>query len=206
MKVLELFSGTGSVGNACREFGFDVISLERDMEADIRMGIIDWDYTAFPSKYFDFIWASPPCTEYSIAKTIGTRDIEGSNRIVARTMEIIRYFDPRYWILENPQSGKLKDQTVVSELAFDDIDYCKYGFPYRKRTRLWNNIDCWTPRPLCCKDCGSMTEDRKRHKETAQRGPRRVGGVLLNESQGQITLYRVPNELIAEILLSITQT
>ena len=126
MKVLELFSGTGSVGNACREFGFEVISLDRDMEADIKTDIIDWFYTVFPPKYFDIIWASPPCcTEYSIAKTRGTRDIEGSNRVVAKTMEIIKYFDPRYWIMENPQSGKLKDQTVVSQLAFDDIDYCK---------------------------------------------------------------------------------
>ncbi len=206
MKVLELFSGTGSVGNACREFGFEVISLDRDMEADIKADIMDWDYTVFPPKHFDLVWASPPCTEYSIAKTRGVKDIEGSNRVVARTMEIIRYFDPRYWVMENPQSGKLKDQTVVSQLAFNDIDYCKYGFPYRKRTRLWNNLDCWAPRPLCCKDCGSMTEDKKMHRETAQRGPRRVGGVLQNESQEQSTLSRVPHELITEILLSIAQS
>ena len=48
MKVLELFSGTGSVGNACREFGFEVISLDRDMEADIKADIMDWDYIALP--------------------------------------------------------------------------------------------------------------------------------------------------------------
>ena len=52
MKVLELFSGTGSVGNTCREFGFEVISLDRDMEADIQMDIIDWDYTVFPPTQF----------------------------------------------------------------------------------------------------------------------------------------------------------
>ncbi len=150
------------------------------MEADIKTDIIDWDYRVFPPKHFDLIWASPPCTEYSIAKTRGTKDVEGSNRVVAKTMEIIRYFDPKYWIMENPQSGRLKDQAVVSELAFHDIDYCKYGFPYTKRTRLWSNLDCWTPRTLCRRDCGSMTEDKKRHKETAQRGPRRIGGILQN--------------------------
>ena len=134
MKVLELLSCTGSVGNACREFGFEVISLDRDMDADIKTDIVDWDYTVFPPKHFDLIWASPPCTEYSVAKTRGARDIEGSNRVVARTMDIIRYFDPRCWTME-------KDQTVVSELAFDDIGYCKYGFPYRKNQLVPRLLD-----------------------------------------------------------------
>ena len=108
--------------------------------------------------------------------------------------------------MENPQSGRLKDHTVFAQLALDDVDYYKYGFPYRKRTRLWNNLDCWTPRTLCRRDCGSMMEDKKRHQETAQRGPRRVGGTLLNESQGQSTLYKAPHELITEIVLSIAQS
>ncbi len=60
MKVLELFSGTGSVGNACREFGFEVISLDRDMEADINADIMDWDYRVFHPKHFDLVRASPP--------------------------------------------------------------------------------------------------------------------------------------------------
>ena len=94
MRILELFSGTGPVGNVCKELGFEVVSLGRDMEADIRAYVMDWDYKTYPPKHFDFIWASPPCTEYRAAKTIGTRDIEGSNRVVARTIEIIRYFDP----------------------------------------------------------------------------------------------------------------
>jgi hypothetical protein len=36
MRILELFSGTGSVGNVCRELGMEVISLTGDVEADIR--------------------------------------------------------------------------------------------------------------------------------------------------------------------------
>lgn len=30
---------------------------------------------------------------------------------------------------------------------YDDVDYCKYGFNYRKNTRLCNKFP-WTPRPL----------------------------------------------------------
>jgi hypothetical protein len=88
----------------------------------------------------------------------------------------------------------------MSELPVDDIDYCKYGMPYRKRTRLWNNIDCWQPRPLCKKDCDNMSADRRRHKETAQRAP-------LSGREGrnfrQRDLYKVPEPLITEIVASM---
>ena len=67
MKVLELFAGTGSVGGVFKEHGWEVLSLDRDMPADLRMDIMEWDYRAYPPKSFDIIWASPPCTEYSIA-------------------------------------------------------------------------------------------------------------------------------------------
>ena len=103
--MLELFSGTGSVGQVAKELGYDVISLDRDMEAHIQIDIMDWDYTDLPPWMFDVIWASPPCTEYSRAKTCGVRDIEGSNEVVKKTLEIIEYFKPKYWIIENPQTG-----------------------------------------------------------------------------------------------------
>ena len=88
MKLLELFSGTGSVGKIARIFKMEATSLDRDMAADIKTDIMDWDYQAYPPKSFDVIWA-PPCTEYSKAKTVGVRDIEGSNKVVQRTLDII---------------------------------------------------------------------------------------------------------------------
>ena len=132
MKLLELFAGTGSVGNVARVLHYDVVSLDRDMQADIQTDIMDWDYqSAYEPGHFDVIWASPPCTEYSIAKTIGIRDIEGANNIVQRTLDIIDYFQPRWWIIENPQTGLLKQQAMMTNRPFVDVDYCRYGMQYR---------------------------------------------------------------------------
>ena len=37
--LLELVSGTGSVGKVAKEFGYEVISLDKDMETDIKCNI-----------------------------------------------------------------------------------------------------------------------------------------------------------------------
>ena len=202
-RLLELFSGTGSVGDIARELGYEVISLDRDMEATIQMDIMDWEPIQYPSGYFDVIWASPPCTEYSRCKTIGVRDIDGANEIVQRTLDILEYFCPKYWMIENPQTGLLKDQLCMWGIPYKDIDYCKYGLPYRKRTRIWNNAFNWEPRPLCKKYCNSMNETRTRHKEEAQRFGSTAERRLTGRRFTQAELYRVPSELIREIFLSL---
>ncbi|MFM7977773.1 MAG: hypothetical protein ACKPKO_00515 [Candidatus Fonsibacter sp.] len=65
--------------------------------------------------------------------------------------------------------------------------------PYRKRTRLWNNVECWDPRPLCQKDCAHLSANGRRHKETAQRRPPdgRESRRFRREE-----LYKVPESLI----------
>ena len=202
--MLDLFGGTGSIGNVGKEMGWDVISLDRDMEADIKCDIMDWDYKVYPNKHFDVIWASPPCTEYSIAKTTAPRDIEGANKIVQRTLDILEYFEAKYWIIENLQAGYLTDQIIMWGLPFKDIDYCKYGLPYRKRTSIWNNVFSWEPRPLCKKDCNSMNESRTRHIQEAQQAGSTRERRLTQQRFLTSDLYRVPSELISEIFLSIT--
>ena len=41
-----------------------------------------------------------------------------------------------------------------------DVDYCRYGMKYRKRTRTWIKWKSWKPQPLCKKDCESIVSGR----------------------------------------------
>ena len=202
MRLLELFSGTGSVGNVFKEHGWDVVSLDRDLPADISTDIMDWDYmnSPYPPKHFDVIWASPPCTEYSIAKTRGVRNLQLANNIVQRTLEILNYFDPIIFFVENPQTGLLKHQPFMRHLSYNDVDYCKHGMPYRKRTRLWNNCQSFESN-LCNRDCDTMDEQKRRHKEVAQQGVSKHSTITHHVRE----LYVIPPDLVFEILRAVNR-
>ena len=143
MKLLNVFSGTGSVSKPWREAGHEVIDVDIDatFDPDIKQNILEWDYTALPW-IPDVIWSSPPCTEYSIAKTRGVRNLTLADSLVARTLEIINYFESKnpnlVWFLENGQTTLLWKREVAKSLTnYVDLDYCQYGdVLYRKRTRI----------------------------------------------------------------------
>ena len=200
MRIWDICCGTGSVSNVWREHGHEALTLDIDPKCspDICTDIMSWEYTDFSLEDPDAIWCSPPCTHYSIARTNAKtpRDLEGADAIVQRCLDIIAYWRPRYWFIENPQTGLLKTRYVVQGLNFKDVDYCMYGAPYRKRTRLWTNCTNWIPRPLCT---------HASHPMTAQKGPSKRAGQLIRDDNCSLqTLHSIPQELTREIMLHCT--
>ena len=202
MRCLELFSGTGSIGRAFERLGWAVVSLDIDPKCNPThvADILSWDYRAYPSNHFSFIWASPVCTHYSVARTTGgPRDLLSADRLVRRTIELMNYYDC-HWAFENPQSGLLKSRShLIGGLPFFDTSYCRYDdYQYRKTTRIWSSLALCLRRPCSPRDpCSAMVG--KRHPKTAQQSRRGCDANDRNNRCSQRELYSIPPSLCDEI-------
>tara|TARA_R100000951_G_C2652318_1_gene184779 strand:+ start:1598 stop:2368 length:771 start_codon:yes stop_codon:yes gene_type:complete len=178
MECLELFCGTKSFGKVVESLGHNVISVDllKKFNPTHCVNILDFDYKQYDKNKFDIIWASPPCQYYSHLQCCRMNKIDkngikftpevleehmkNSDKIVAKTLEIINYFKPELWFMENPQTGKLKSRDIVKDLNYYDVDYCMYSdFGYKKRTRIWTNKLDWN-NELCDGKgtCGNMIQ------------------------------------------------
>lgn len=229
MKLLELFSGTHSIGKVAENLGYEVYSLDRDLGADCKLGsdyksknhfkkdIMEWDYKQYPEGYFKVITASPVCLWWSVlrASWIGrksksihptevitkehlTNDIEKYGKpMVDKVFEIIKYFKPKYYWVENPQTGRMKNYIANDWPDFNkfyDVDYCKYSdWGYQKRTRFWTNIENFNPL-ICKKDCENIVINN--HKKGAAGGKNNIEGGTKNKYER----YRIPEKLILDFL------
>lgn len=200
--ILELFAGTGSVGKCFASHGWQVISLDITDKGGYSpthlANILHWAYTdAYAPHHFRVVWASPPCEHYSLARTTAKtpRDLPFYDSLVQKSLEIIKYFKPEFYFIENPASGLLRTRPVIQGEQWRDVDYCTYGCEYRKRTRLWGVVPpAWQPRPLCRADCWSCTSSGTgKHRSTAQRG----SGWSLNQ------LHHIPAMLMDDIVKSV---
>ena len=249
MRVLELFSGTHSIGKVCKSKGYEVISLDRDLgdncpwtnyksDKHIKEDIMTWDYKQYPKGHFKLITASPSCFYWSKlrdswigrkCKTIHPTEIITKEHIlddierygkpmVDKIFEIIEYFEPKYWWIENPQTGKMK--TYITDQPFYDVDYCKYSdWGYQKRTRFWTNIEDFKPL-ICKKDCDNIITIKKTLENDEKKNKKIHSNNLSNGSynlkklakkhiidmnkigggNNRLERYRIPELLIIELL------
>jgi hypothetical protein len=114
-----------------------------------------------------------------------------------KTLEIIQQLNPKYWLIENPQTGLLVKQDFMKGLPFVDASYCKYGMPYRKQTRFWTNIPN-LKLETCNKDCDSMIGNR----HIGSCGTNGQGHIrrYTNRPYSKREMYAIPPRLIENII------
>jgi len=165
MIVFDFFSGTGSSTQAFRDAGHTVITFELDdsFQATENVNVILLKAASLIEKYGqpDFIWASPPCTAFSVASighhwanggdnpTPKTESAKISQELVAHTVQLIKDLNPtKGWLMENPR-GMLRKLQVVANLPRHTVTYCQYGDSRMKPTDLWGTVPNWKPRQMC---------------------------------------------------------
>ena len=212
MNLLELFAGSRSVGKEAEKLGFNVFSTDVNEfdKIDYAIDINDFDVNKVPF-IPDVIWASPPCTYFSVA-SIGKHwnkdhTPKSDNALkgveyVKSTLKIIDYFlklnpDLKFFI-ENPR-GKLRKLKVVEKLDRVTVWYCQYGDIRAKPTDIWSNHifsvfneQGWKPRKECFngnKDC---------HHQPAPRGSQTGTQGL----KGNYERSKIPQQLCEEVLKS----
>ena len=133
IRVLDLFSGTGSIRKVCDSLPdiFECVSL--DITAKLHVGkveyimdVMDFEYKEFEPGYFDIITASPSCIMYSIARTTAKtpRDILGSNLVVQRVIDIIKHLQPVVGWIENPVSLATTECSPFRHVVIIPCNYC----------------------------------------------------------------------------------
>lgn len=133
--ILDLCGGTGSWSKPYKDAGYDVRIITYP-EFDVK--------TYEPPESVYGILAAPPCTMFSMARTVAKtpRDLKGAMKIVEACLQIIwkcQTNDTRlqFWALENP---KARLRWFLGKPPFTFNPY-EFGDPHRKPTDIWGNFN-----------------------------------------------------------------
>ncbi len=145
--MLELFSGSKQMSQTFKAHGWQVVSIDiepaygPDIVADIGK------LTAEQLGYFDVVWSSPPCEQFSIAnhfrawtpdrKPRSQKTIDAV-KLHRSTLQLINDLAPRLYFIENPR-GLLRTMPWMKPYRRYEITYCQYGSKVQKPTDIWTN-------------------------------------------------------------------
>ena len=152
MKVLDLFSGTGSVTTAVTETfpGAECVSVDMQSVGGFiplhTVDILKWPYKdLYPSGYFDYIFAGVPCEKWckfsrNYNGMPNSNEMKLARKVVAKTLEIIKYFKPKSYFIENPRGTFLSKEPCMRGRKQINVDYCMYGCLHKKPTTIFTNM------------------------------------------------------------------
>lgn len=182
MLIFDFFAGTKSSTQAFEDAGHTVISFDNDHRFDVseQADVFALNAADLIARYGqpDFVWASPPCTAFSVA-SIGhhwydtgkpkTEHARTSIELVRHTRKLIEELSPaKGFVIENPR-GMLRKLDVLDGLTRWTVTYCQYGDDRMKPTDLWTNVTQWLPR-VPCKNGDSCHEAAPRGSRTGTQG------------------------------------
>ena len=206
MNVLELFAGSRSIGKICDQRNHNVFSVDINdfKDIDLVKDILDLKKEDIPF-IPDMIWASPPCTYFSVASigvhwfenhTPKTKEAILGMEILNKTLEIFNWFPNAIFYMENPR-GKMRRK--VKGINRASITYCSYNDKRMKPTDIWSNNICdmfnpegWKPKPMC------FAGNIKCHHEEAPRGSK-TGTQGLKDNYER---SKIPEALCLEIIMA----
>ena len=97
-----------------------------------------------PPENIHGIIANPVCTEFSTANGFHKHnDYEKGMEMVNHCIRIIEKAKPKWWVIENPANGRLKDFLGKPTITYQPW---RYGSPWTKKTALWGSFN--VPMPL----------------------------------------------------------
>ena len=121
------------IGSDSRYFdldeNFEVIKIGKDI------GVENYN----PPKNVYGIIANPVCTEFStVAGFNKVGDLEKGMFLVNHCLRIINECNPKFWVLENPAKGRLKEILGKPKAIYQPWEF---GSPWSKQTALWGNFN-----------------------------------------------------------------
>lgn len=163
---VELFSGSGHISEIAATCGYKTVTIdvESKFNPDIKIDIANLRATMLPGNV-DVIWASVPCTVYSILNipnhwekiSIGwrqyyyvpkTKQAIEALRILTKTILLIKQLNPIFYFIENPR-GALRHMPHMKFIPYRrTVSYADYGFDYYKPTDIFTNCQYFKPKEI----------------------------------------------------------